>query len=112
MPKGMIGVPCVAQTRTIAATSSVELGEGDGVGRMPLVPGHVLAVLLADRGGGRQPVAEEGAELCDGGLGIDPGKAGSLHGADHATAANPCHLRCRTLDPTPPSPYSAGTARV
>ena len=59
VPKAMTGMPCAAQTRTIAATSSVEFGEGDGVGRVAVVVGGVLAVLLAHRRGGREPVAEE-----------------------------------------------------
>ena len=42
-----------AQAATIAATSSVLAGEDHRVGRVPGMLGHVLAVLLAHRRGGR-----------------------------------------------------------
>ena len=51
-------------------------GEGDGVGRVAGVVGQVLAVLLADRRRGREPVAEQAAELGErrGGVGAGRGR--------------------------------------
>ena len=65
VPKAITGVPWRAQIRTIAATSSVRGDEGHRVGRMALVVGHVLAVLLAHRRRGGKPLADQRADLGD-----------------------------------------------
>ena len=64
VPKAMTGVPCGRRShdrRHLVGGA----GEGDRVGRVARVVGHVLAVLLAHRRRGGKPLADQRADLGD-----------------------------------------------
>ena len=58
VPKAITGVPCLRADGDDPLHLLRRLDEGDGIGRGAGVPGLVLAVLLAHRRGGGQPVAQ------------------------------------------------------
>ena len=62
MPKGTIGTRASAQARTMAATSSVDSGKTTASGFAGGVPRLGVAVVLADRVGRGDAVAEEVAK--------------------------------------------------
>ena len=61
--------------------------EGDGVGGVAGVVGGVLAVVLADGGGGRETLAEEGAEGGDGRGGVGAAGTGGGEGGHRGTSS-------------------------
>ena len=76
VPKATTGSRCAAQTADDRRHLLGGGGEGDRVGRVAGVVGEVLAVLLADRRGGREPVPEQAAQLGErrGGIGAGRGR--------------------------------------
>ena len=65
VPNGITGTRCCAQMRTASCTSSVDLRKHHRVRRLVLDPGQGVAVLLAHRLRGDEPVAEMRGEFGD-----------------------------------------------
>ena len=79
VPNGIDRDPVAGADRHDRLTSSVERGEGDRIGRRARMVGLVLAVALAHRAGGGQPLAEQRAELVE--SGGKRGRAEIVHGS-------------------------------